>query len=262
MFNAGPNSILAHVMRSGMFSDLMFVCNHEEFRVHKVIVCGHSPMINAAVTGGFVESRSNVIAMHNFKPDTVRRLVQFMYMGFYDVGNNDCWGGNALFFILEHVQVNAIGDYYGITNLVSFANSKIKRLLQTNFEYEFWANSFPVVIAAALESTGDRELLDMLAMAVTAKMSILVQSPSFQRLNAMPEFSIKILQGCAQRISALEQRLQEMEMRFGSECGRVLQSRPKGWEYTVCFPDFDQNGRCRQVPGEIRFGVWAARRLG
>lgn len=47
------NSTLVHMMESGEFSDLKFVCQGEEFQVHKAIVCGKSPVIKAAIQRGF-----------------------------------------------------------------------------------------------------------------------------------------------------------------------------------------------------------------
>lgn len=41
------------MMESGEFSDLTFVSGGHEFKVHKVVVCAYSPMIKAAVIGGF-----------------------------------------------------------------------------------------------------------------------------------------------------------------------------------------------------------------
>lgn len=49
-----PDSVLARIMDTGEFSDLTFVCNGEEFKVHKAIVCTQSEPLKAAVQGGFL----------------------------------------------------------------------------------------------------------------------------------------------------------------------------------------------------------------
>jgi len=41
------------MMESGEFSDLKFVCNGQEFKVHKAVVCLQSPVIKAATQGRF-----------------------------------------------------------------------------------------------------------------------------------------------------------------------------------------------------------------
>ncbi|KHO00486.1 speckle-type POZ protein-like protein [Metarhizium album ARSEF 1941] len=84
MSATNSDSILAQMMMSGEFSDLIFICRGQEFKVHKAIVCAHSPVIKAAVQGEFEESQSNAIKMDSFQPKTVKRLVQFMYTGDYD----------------------------------------------------------------------------------------------------------------------------------------------------------------------------------
>lgn len=53
MSATNSDSILAQMMMSGEFSDLIFICRGQEFKVHKAIVCAHSPVIKAAVQGEF-----------------------------------------------------------------------------------------------------------------------------------------------------------------------------------------------------------------
>jgi len=48
-----PSSILARAMESGEFSDLKFASNGQEFKVHQLVVCMQSPVIKAAIQGGF-----------------------------------------------------------------------------------------------------------------------------------------------------------------------------------------------------------------
>ena len=44
---------LALLMGSEKYSDLKFVCQGQEFKVHKAIVCTQSPVLAAACDGGF-----------------------------------------------------------------------------------------------------------------------------------------------------------------------------------------------------------------
>jgi hypothetical protein len=46
-------SALAQLMGTGKYSDLKFVCEGHEFRVHKAIVCSQSPVLTAACDGAF-----------------------------------------------------------------------------------------------------------------------------------------------------------------------------------------------------------------
>lgn len=45
---------LRKLLASGEYSDLTLVCRGQEFRVHKMIVCTQSPMIDAALKGDFM----------------------------------------------------------------------------------------------------------------------------------------------------------------------------------------------------------------
>ncbi len=45
--------VLVQMMESGEFSDLKFTCNGHVFKVHKAVVAMQSPMIRAAIQGGF-----------------------------------------------------------------------------------------------------------------------------------------------------------------------------------------------------------------
>lgn len=42
------------------------------------------------------EPYNDVITMHNFRPDTVKRLVQFMYTGDYDDPDDACLGAGKV----------------------------------------------------------------------------------------------------------------------------------------------------------------------
>ncbi len=47
------SDFLVEAMQSGKFSDLVFQCRGEEFKVHKIIVCSQSVVISAAIDGNF-----------------------------------------------------------------------------------------------------------------------------------------------------------------------------------------------------------------
>ncbi|TAQ85562.1 hypothetical protein B7494_g6119 [Chlorociboria aeruginascens] len=262
--------ILAKMMESGQFTDLKFVCNGREFKVHKAVVCPQSPVINAAIQGGFEESETNVIIMDSYQPSTVKRLVQFMYVGDYDdpkddgealADHNTCGADDdkieeedligirfsaceedgkgspskelsapllsestAIASLFEHIRVNSIGDYYGIDELVSLVNSKIKHILWNNDEDRSWITSFPTIIERAVELTGDDELLSILASATAANISDLLELEHFKSLGVMTDFSMKVLQSCARDIQAQAGELEDTKLqmskadkRFNSE---------------------------------------------
>ncbi|PFH63172.1 hypothetical protein XA68_17281 [Ophiocordyceps unilateralis] len=274
---------LAELMKSEEYSDLTFSCNDRQFKVHKNVVCGQSPVIRAALSEAFEEGHSSVIKMHSFDHETVKRLVQFFYTGDYDVsvdddkpsadagelspdggpsndddpsnvsmtGNDDnaegvvemcCCAGlwynclcltpqtAALYFpdtpcrpasvdcLKIHIKVNSIGDYYGVTKLMSLANSKIKALLQIQHEGDdlhsnpcSWVTNLPAATKLALESTGDSELRRILAAEIAANISALTLLRDFKNLEDISDFSFNVLQGCAKEIQRLIMQNNELE---------------------------------------------------
>lgn len=53
MSKSSAPSGLAGIMGSDKYSDLKFVCQGQEFKVHKAIVCTQSPVLAAACDGSF-----------------------------------------------------------------------------------------------------------------------------------------------------------------------------------------------------------------
>ncbi|PFH63174.1 hypothetical protein XA68_17283 [Ophiocordyceps unilateralis] len=217
-------SALMQLMESGDFSDLTFSCNDMTFSVHKAIVCGQSPVIRAAISGNFEESQTNVILMHAFEPETVRRLVQFLYTGDYSAssdastgdGDNPVQGAsphsnhdvpkeeehsslpqetNTIRSLNDHIKVNSIGDYYGVTKLVSLANEKISAVFLAGQMKSDKAlvQSIPAATKFMFASTGDNELVDILSRQTAANISTLRFSDDFKNLEAVSDYSLRIM---------------------------------------------------------------------
>ncbi len=106
--------------------------------------------------------------------------------------------------LVEHIRVNSIGDYYGVDSLTSLANSKIQHLLRASKDPS-WITALPSAIEAAVGSTGDDELLGILASAIAANISALLELDQFKSLHVMTDFSIKVLQSCAERLRTMEE---------------------------------------------------------
>ncbi|OQV04778.1 hypothetical protein CLAIMM_09610 [Cladophialophora immunda] len=246
--------------------------------------------------------------MDKFNPPTVRRMVQFMYTGDYDVGEdlllppeenmsesmNDAVEGGILpegepqpqpggsednsrcsptpssrkcstvSSLLAHIRVNSIGDYYGIDALVSLANRKIGNLLQSSTEDEPWLESLPAIIEAAVQSTGDHQVQRLLAGATAGNLSTLLALDRFKNLSVLTDFSISILQSCAQEMVSLTRDLGEVKMLFLksdeilrdnkaeivklkkslSVLNRTSQCRSCAAEFTCSIDPFEQILRC------------------
>ena len=111
----------------------------------------------------------------------------------------------------EHIYVNSIGDYYGVDKLVSLTNTKIKQLLQSGNEDESCVADLPIAIEAAAGLTGNRELMGVLASATAANISKLLCLDQFRGMSLTTDFSIKILESCANKMEVLAR--EQIELR-------------------------------------------------
>jgi speckle-type POZ protein len=89
---------LDKLLQSGKFSDLTLRCDGHEFKVHKGILASKSPVFDAELSGPFKvcnlallfneadhaqEASEGIIEIKEFRPETVRQMVQFLYTGDY-----------------------------------------------------------------------------------------------------------------------------------------------------------------------------------
>ncbi|KAJ3565169.1 hypothetical protein NPX13_g7599 [Xylaria arbuscula] len=82
---AEDNSLsLSSVHTIKQFSDLTLICGDESFKAHKAYLCRHSPVIAAALTGEFIEAKTNEMVI-SFDLPTVKHFIDFIYMGDYDL---------------------------------------------------------------------------------------------------------------------------------------------------------------------------------
>lgn len=113
--------------------------------------------------------------------------------------------------LLEHVRANSIGDYYKVNELVSLANNKIRELLQDNGANNdrSWAASLLAASEEVIETTGNEELPTILASGIAVDIFTVLKLDQFQNMSVISDFSIKILQSCADNVQALVEKHEE-----------------------------------------------------
>ncbi|RDA94003.1 hypothetical protein CP533_5024 [Ophiocordyceps camponoti-saundersi (nom. inval.)] len=259
--------VLANLMKTGANSDLVFECNGHEFKVHRLVVLDQSPVVKAALSPYWKEGQGNTIDMNAFDPQTVGRLVQYLYTGDYSESDDDYRNidiGKGMMPLLcvafcvanqlmpkiqaspatdskspppvrvptpkalsTHIKVNAIGDYYAITKLMSLANSKItdlfpkvrKGVVFCNVEPPAWVMGLPSAAKLAIESTGDMQLLEIIAAETAANISALTVSDDLKNMEDMSDFAFKVIKNCAVEI----QRHVRLNIALGNQCARHVQ---------------------------------------
>ncbi|KAJ9133171.1 hypothetical protein NKR23_g10918 [Pleurostoma richardsiae] len=172
---------------------------------HKVIVCTQSRVLAAAVRGGFAEAETNEIEV-DFDVDTVDRMLDFLYTKDYRVESTP----EA---ILCHARMNAIADYYDISQLVALANSRIDHA----FREDWSAEAFFSLVRELSHSTGDTALHKLVASAAADHIEELVEMDAFADLGGLGDFAAGVLGACAARIQKLRSQLQHTNYQLAAE---------------------------------------------
>lgn len=91
--------------------------------------------------------------------------------------------------LLPHVEVNCIADYYNIPGLIEEANANIRYILQTCWP----PDGFSDVIEAALNTTGDKKLMEIIKEAITDHIHELIDREDFIELEMMNGFMTNVI---------------------------------------------------------------------
>jgi len=170
------------LLESGKYSDLTLTCGDDEYRVHRAIVCPHSAFFEAACGGDFAvnypsaesigpvstkadgnqEASSRTIALVDDDPETVQRMLSYMYSFDYqderhelqpEVEDSDEQsslptedGGPTLW---SSVRVYALAEKYGIPELKEMA----KKRFQVWVEKHWSCDDLPAMAKEIFEST-------------------------------------------------------------------------------------------------------------
>ncbi|KAM0355068.1 hypothetical protein ACHAPU_000921 [Fusarium lateritium] len=189
-----------------------------------MIVCPQSPVINAALSGGFQEATSKVLIVKEFDISTVRYMVSFLYTGEYqidlsnearrnpieeqylqDFDQSDVGPENeTVETLLAHSRINAIADYYDIENLAQLAISKFQGIIESGPDVEI----SPRIIQEVSTSNTNPDLQISVASFAAARIEDLCKLPAFRELEIEHSLAKKILHGCGLTKSVLKDTLQ------------------------------------------------------
>ncbi|KAK4550259.1 hypothetical protein LTR36_003226 [Oleoguttula mirabilis] len=117
---------LAGLQGDEALTDFVIICGEREWKVHRVILTLHSPVLAKAITGAFKESAERQINLSEEHPDCVDALVCYAYKLQYslpDAGQGDVDHLDSLSF---HVKVCVLADKYDIPHLKQMAIEKFK----------------------------------------------------------------------------------------------------------------------------------------
>ncbi|KLO89442.1 uncharacterized protein LW93_1501 [Fusarium fujikuroi] len=232
-----PHSVLMHLLQSGEYSDFKMVCKDREFKLHQMIVCPQSPVISAALNGGFEETTSKVITVNEFSVRTVQYMVAFLYGSDYRLApeperkpaqhgqgekreEGEIVSGDeelskvlpppsqkiaaqTVYQIVSHLRVNAIADYYGIAKLAKLSTSKIENILKKEMDFHI----IPQIIAEMSTANRDAEIRSVIASATARYIEELASSQVLRTIDLEHHLTIEILEACGKRIQKLVEDL-------------------------------------------------------
>ncbi|KAI9791634.1 MAG: hypothetical protein M1816_003720 [Peltula sp. TS41687] len=77
------------LLETGAYSDLILWCGARKFHVHRAIICPKSSLFAKACDGNFKEATSRTINLVEDDPDTVVRMLSYLYISEYDDLNSN-----------------------------------------------------------------------------------------------------------------------------------------------------------------------------
>ncbi|KAI5309741.1 hypothetical protein KEM55_002515 [Ascosphaera atra] len=203
MFGLDKNGrIPFNIVRDADSSNLIIESGDEQFKVHRLVVLSGSPVIAAALkTRKFTEAVTGTFKITDFDPDTVVRMLDYMYSGDYDddqgpkaveskneddAGSKDAKPSDML---LKHVKVNAIADCYEVVGLRELANEKISKILQ-----DHWCvDVFPSFLQSTFDSTGDCKIHNIAILTAASHINELVGREDYRKLELPASFHAGVL---------------------------------------------------------------------
>ncbi|KUL81280.1 hypothetical protein ZTR_10828, partial [Talaromyces verruculosus] len=159
---------------SAQFSDLTIRTIDQEFKVHRLVVCGQSEYFSRLYKGKWTEANENDIALQDDDPCAIQAMIHFMYGFDYDSSGSEHSRASPMLF---NVKVYQIADKFVVPQLKQKAKEKFETIVQTCWKMD----DFPVAIAEAYTCTPktDRGLREPLVKISMDHMDELLKKDAF-----------------------------------------------------------------------------------
>ncbi|EAW06333.1 BTB/POZ domain protein [Aspergillus clavatus NRRL 1] len=176
---AEPGSLTAGIQefvffRSSIFSDLKIISKDQEFKVHRLIICGQSAYFARLFNHNWKEVEESVVRLEDDDPRAVEAMINFLYGFDYNSIGRDRERVSPMLF---HAKVYQVGDKYDVPKLKEQARTEFAAAIQTDWDMD----DFPLAIAGAYSTTpsGDRGLRDPLVDTSLGNISALLEKEGF-----------------------------------------------------------------------------------
>ncbi|PWY74523.1 hypothetical protein BO94DRAFT_424171, partial [Aspergillus sclerotioniger CBS 115572] len=164
-------------LSSGEFSDLTICTINQEFKVHRLVLCGQSEYFSRMLKRDWVETTEKLVRFDDDDPEAIRAMIQFMYGIDYNKSGGDDGHACPLLFAVKMYQ---IADKYAVPRLQQQAKKTFETLAKTCWEMDY----FSTVIAEAYRCTtkSDRSLRDPLVEISREHIDELREKDEFQKV--------------------------------------------------------------------------------
>ncbi|RSM09542.1 hypothetical protein CDV31_007648 [Fusarium ambrosium] len=110
--------------------------------------------------------------------------------------------------LLCHVEVNALGQHYGLPKLCDRANKYIEDIISSD---DFPTEIFPYLAMAAHKSSEDDKLHDLIFSFAVEHVQTLLKTPGFEKVSNLPNFGFNLLQRTAAKLETNENQLVQIQ---------------------------------------------------
>ncbi len=98
--------------------------------------------------------------------------------------------------MLAHTRMNAMGDYYDVSELVKLANTRVNATLSGASPDAPWVAGLPFVAEAALDIVNNEGLSDVLTTAVYENLGTILAVGTLEDSSLMTPFCLEVLKKC------------------------------------------------------------------
>ncbi|XP_065888249.1 rho-related protein racA-like isoform X2 [Dysidea avara] len=126
---------------SGEFCDVRFVVEGEKLCGHRAIVCCHSDVLSAMLSGGFTESHQKEVVIQDCSLVSFCCLLEWLYTGRCDFNPRvglSASRATAKLSDTEMLEVIRLADQYCLTELVTVSERHLQPHNSQNLTHNFW----------------------------------------------------------------------------------------------------------------------------
>ncbi|PLB47857.1 hypothetical protein P170DRAFT_465392 [Aspergillus steynii IBT 23096] len=181
---------------SSAFSDLTIHTKDQEFKVHRLVICGQSEYFSRLYQGDWMETTENAVHLEEDDPRAIEAMIHFMYGFEYDSSGSQHGRISPMLF---NIRVYQIADKYVVPQLKQLAKEKFEIVLKACWQMD----DFPTAIAEGYGCTPkeDRGLRDPLVKISHEHITQLLAKDDFQTaLEETTGFAADLAQGLTRTV--------------------------------------------------------------